>query len=241
MEKQNLAGRSPEEITAALQDAVYNKGIAQITKLSMSTCLSEDQIRAAIGSSSAFHWLDEIAGYVWVEKTSENLLMRHVRKILCVAPQVELKEFSLAIHKIKLLKNHVLPMNVLQAFLEQSGFKVEAGIVSAAQSYPVAIFDRIESVLYATLKENGGVAHHKQLEEGFAARKMGDFGPILSITPIALNVQKGVWRLTGTSVAAETGNEIKKNYPIAPPNCKFSKAMALEPAKMAHLNQTRWH
>jgi hypothetical protein len=150
-----------KDLLRKARDIVRRTGMASIANLlspgaDMEVARRERSVvEAVLATDKHFQWLDEPSGWFWFSRISGNLVLRRIRKMLCVARTLQVEDIRAGLTRMGMVEP---PDRTILAFCTQApGIEVEGDrIRSKSRLNPNQLLNPTERDIYRILTEHGG-------------------------------------------------------------------------------------
>jgi hypothetical protein len=176
---------------------------ARATEL-LKTSFPTSVVDSVIQSCAGFRWVDETAGYFWLNNGRHNMLRRRIRRVLSVAPRIPVGELRAAIRRDHRYEGQAPPTRILLDWCQQlSECRVDGSdVVAVDPDYPLDILKGDERVIIGLLLDQGPVCQREKLQKLAMDAGVGlpSFWRCVSFCPTITRYARGVFGLTGAKV-----------------------------------------
>ena len=194
------------EICDKARANVRHWGVSNVEDLAAATDTPSAIVRQLLPFVSASKWLDESAGWFWIPDVPRNSLLTPIRKILAVAPQIEIGELRVGVGRPHRRKGFAPPRRVLLELCRQlSWCEVKESIVEATEPQKAnEVLSESEMIMFNVMREHGPVLRRDEFERLCLATGMNrhSFWVFLSYCPIITRYATSVYGLRGADVPA---------------------------------------
>jgi Bacterial RNA polymerase, alpha chain C terminal domain/Sigma-70, region 4 len=172
----------------------------------LSTPITADFVARLLKERADFRWLDENGGWFLLNSVPRNRLLNQLRKILSVAPSIEVSELRSGVCRHHRMKGVAPPQRVLLEFCRAISWCNVDGKRITVQPIPdwKQVLSETEQIFAEILKREGPVMQRARLEELCVARGMNrtTFYMYLDYSPILNRYAAGVYGLRGADVSS---------------------------------------
>jgi len=194
-----LTARRVAKFGAATMDDIRRTG-ARLSRGSLSAAVIDTVVKSCAG----FRWLDEEAGYFWLDNGRPNMLGRRIEHVLSVAPRIGAAELRAAIRRDHRYAGPVPPTRVLLELCRRlPECRVDGNdIVAVNPVDPLDLLHGDEATVIGLLLEHGSVCQREHLQKLALEAGVGasSFGRCLSFCSTITRYARGVFGLTGAKV-----------------------------------------
>lgn len=160
--------------------------------------------RSVLSAQAGFRWLDEAAGWFWLESTARNALLNQIEKVLSACGRIHVAELRSGVSRHHRREGFAPPQRVLLQICLHCGWcRVDGNYIQAATplDYHV-VLSNTEAVIVDVLKENLGIQVRQELEDSCTARgiKRDTFYIHLTYSPVIARYAPGVYGVRGAEI-----------------------------------------
>jgi hypothetical protein len=221
-----LAQASDEELLRKTwelaRSAVAARGVCSLSELQaalveqMGGGMAEDALRGWFNQLSDICWLDR--DRQWFRfRTESSLLASKARKILAVAPQIQLGElWEGLMRRHRVSERSAPPAMVLRQLFKQFGLQVTRDTVRSQEPIrPQDVLSQVELIFFDILHAEGPLLATSELEKRCLQRGMNrhTFWTYLANCPILAQYATGVFGLRGAQVTPDEAGTLRQRRP----------------------------
>ncbi|MGQ0763337.1 MAG: DNA-directed RNA polymerase subunit alpha C-terminal domain-containing protein [Acidobacteriota bacterium] len=172
----------------------------------LSTTITADFVGNLLNEKADFSWLDKNGGWFLLNSVPRNRLFNQIRKILSVAPRIDVSELRSGACRHHRMKGVAPPQRVLLEYCRQIPWCEIDGKAIAAKTIPDwrKVLSDTEQIFVEILQEDGPVMQRVRLEQLCVARGMNrtTFFMYLQYSPVLNRYATGVYGLRGATVSS---------------------------------------
>jgi hypothetical protein len=182
--------------------------------------VTRELVREVLSRRVGFRWLDEEAGWFWLDDVPRNPLINKIDKILAVSSRIELSALRVGVARHYRTQGFSPPLRVLRALCEQLSdceLVAERFVVDGRPRTQAEELSSHELSMVEVFKAHGPLLSHAEVRSRCQAAGLNDTTTTMALgnSPILTRVDVGVYSLIGASVApGEVGaitREVKRS------------------------------